>query len=44
MKLILMNAGFTDVKQMSYLQSHDAKLAIDQLIRQPESLYVEAIK
>jgi predicted SAM-dependent methyltransferase len=44
LKLILMTAGFAEVKQMSYLHSHDPKLAIDQHIRQPESLYVEAIK
>ena len=44
MKLILLNAGFTNVQKMSYLKSNDSTLEIDQEIRKPESLYVDAIK
>jgi hypothetical protein len=44
MKLSLSDAGFTKIYKMSYGKSHDKKLEIDQLVRQPESLYVEAIK
>lgn len=43
-KLSLLNAGFTKVYKMSYMKSYDQKLEIDQLVRKPESLYVEAIK
>lgn len=43
-KLSLQKAGFTNIQKMEYKQSHDPKVAIDELIRQPESLYVEAIK
>jgi predicted SAM-dependent methyltransferase len=44
MKLALNNAGFTVVEKMDYLKSHDPVLAIDMLVRKPESLYVEAVK
>jgi predicted SAM-dependent methyltransferase len=44
MKLALENAGFSKIYKMDYLKSNDSKLEIDQLIRKPESLYVEAIK
>lgn len=42
--LALTKAGFSKTYKMSYLQSNDPKLAIDQEIRQYESLYVEAVK
>jgi len=44
MQLSLADAGFTKIYKMSYGKSHDKKLEIDQLVRHPESLYVEAIK
>ena len=44
LKVILSNAGFTNIHKMSYLKSNDPKLEIDQSVREPESLYVEAIK
>jgi len=44
MQLALNSAGFTIVEKMDYLKSHDQALAIDMLIRKPESLYVEAVK
>ena len=44
MKLVMNKAGFSKVFKMEYLKSHDAKLEIDQLVRKPESLYVEAVK
>jgi len=44
MKFCLNKAGFTKVFKMGYNQTNDAKLAIDQAVREPESLYVEAIK
>jgi len=44
MRLALNNAGFTTIEKMKYLKTHDPALAIDLLIREPESLYVEAVK
>ena len=44
MKLAMEKAGFSKIYKMEYMESHDAKLAIDQLVRKPESLYVEAVK
>jgi len=44
MKVSLIKAGFTDIYKMSYNQSNDLRLVIDQAVRQSESLYVEAIK
>ncbi|HVW15753.1 MAG TPA: methyltransferase domain-containing protein [Mucilaginibacter sp.] len=44
MKLVMNEAGFTNVYKMEYGKSHDPVLQIDQLVRKPESLYVEAIK
>jgi len=44
MKLAMLTAGFSDAFKMEYMKSYDAKLQIDQLVRKPESLYVEAIK
>ncbi|RYU91622.1 hypothetical protein EWM62_06695 [Mucilaginibacter terrigena] len=44
LKLSLLKAGFNLTHKMSYMQSNDAKLQIDQANREPESLYVEAIK
>lgn len=44
MKLAMNVAGFSKVFKMAYMESHDDRLKIDQLIRKPESLYIEAIK
>jgi predicted SAM-dependent methyltransferase len=44
MKLAMTDAGFSKVYKMDYLKTHDPKLEIDQLVRKPESLYVEAVK
>jgi predicted SAM-dependent methyltransferase len=44
MKLSMNAAGFSKVFKMAYMESHDDTLRIDQLVRKPESLYVEAIK
>ncbi|GAA4084379.1 hypothetical protein [Mucilaginibacter panaciglaebae] len=44
LKLSLLKAGFSITHKMSYMQSNDPALQIDQLVREPESLYVEAIK
>ncbi|MEO8948608.1 MAG: methyltransferase domain-containing protein [Mucilaginibacter sp.] len=44
MKLCLEKAGFTKVYKMSYNTSNDTMMQIDQKVRQPESLYVEAKK
>lgn len=43
-KLALQLAGFRKIYKMAYKKTNDENLSIDQLIRQPESLYVEAIK
>lgn len=44
MKLVMEKAGFSNINKMEYSKSHDPQLAIDQLVREPESLYVDAIK
>lgn len=44
LKEVLKNAGFKKIYKMAYMESHDKALTIDQLMRKPESLYVEAIK
>ena len=44
MKLALVDAGFSKIYKMAYLQSRDPRLEIDLEVRQYESLYVEAIK
>jgi predicted SAM-dependent methyltransferase len=44
MKICLEKIGFKEVYKMSYNNSNDKRLQIDQLSRQPESLYVEAKK
>lgn len=44
LKLSLLRAGFSVTHKMSYMRSNDPALQIDQLVRKPESLYVEAIK
>lgn len=44
LRLTLMTAGFTKIYKMDYQKTCDEYLAIDQLVRKPESLYVEAVK
>lgn len=44
MKTLLNQAGFSDVKKLSYRQGKDKRLLIDQEWRAIESLYVEAVK
>jgi predicted SAM-dependent methyltransferase len=44
LKEALTEAGFKKIFRMAYMESNNKKLAIDQLIRKSESLYVEAIK
>jgi len=44
LKLLLERAGFSDIRQRSFRESHDRDVAIDLEVHRPYSLYVDSVK